>query len=119
MKHFALILPAVLAGMFATGRVCAQEPSAPKQATDIQLLQKQMLEMQASIQQMQAQHTQEIEDLKAQIAAQQKALDDFQKGDYQAALSKVTSIPAVQNLLGEAQKQFPEAAARWWMRRLW
>jgi type VI secretion system secreted protein VgrG len=41
----------------------------------------------------------------------QGALDDFQKGDYQAALGKVTSIPAVQNLLGEAQKQFPEAAA--------
>ncbi|HEY2380030.1 MAG TPA: type VI secretion system tip protein TssI/VgrG [Terriglobia bacterium] len=39
------------------------------------------------------------------------ALDDLQKGDYQAALGKVTAIPAVQNLLGEAQKQFPEAAA--------
>ena len=41
----------------------------------------------------------------------QGAMDDFQKGDYQAAFAKVTSMPAVGNLLAEAQKQFPEAAA--------
>ena len=79
MKLFALILPAVLAGMFATGRVCAQEPGAPKQATDIQLLQKQMLELQAGMKQMQAQHQQELDALKAQLQAQQKVIDDFQK----------------------------------------
>ena len=79
MKHFALILPAVLAGMFATGRACAQEPSAPKQATDIQLLQKQMLEIQAGMKQMQAQHQQELDALKARLQAQQKVIDDFQK----------------------------------------
>ena len=68
MKHFALILPVFLAGMFATGRTCAQEPAAPKQATDIQLLQKQMLQIQAGMKQMQAQHQQELEALKRELA---------------------------------------------------
>jgi hypothetical protein len=57
----------------------AQNAPAPNEQTDVQLLQKQMLEMQASIRQTQAQHAQEIEALKAQVAAQQKALDDFKK----------------------------------------
>jgi type VI secretion system secreted protein VgrG len=39
------------------------------------------------------------------------ALGEFQKGNYRAALAQFGSIPAVKNLLGEAQKQFPEAAA--------
>ena len=79
MKLFTLILPAVLAGMFAAGRVCGQEPAAPKQATEIQLLQKQMLETQAGMKQMQARHQQELDALKAQLQAQQKVIDDFQK----------------------------------------
>ena len=41
----------------------------------------------------------------------QGALNDLQSGDYQAALGRITSIPGVQNLLGEAQNQFPQAAA--------
>ena len=69
MKLFPSLLPIAF---LITGLACAQEPNAPKQDTDIQLLKKQMLEMQASIQQMQAQHAQEIAALKAQIVAQQR-----------------------------------------------
>jgi hypothetical protein len=78
VKH--LIGLALVAGLFGQGLACAQEPSAPKQDADIALLKKQMLETQAAMQQMQAQHQQEIDGLKAQIANQQKLIDDLQKG---------------------------------------
>jgi hypothetical protein len=61
------------------GLVCAQEPGAPKLDTDMQLLKKQLLELQASIQEMQTQHQQEIDALKAQIESQQKIIADIQK----------------------------------------
>ncbi len=79
MKIYTSILPILCVGLFQAGLVCAQEPNVPKQDTDMQLLKKQMLEMQASIQQMQAQHQQEIEALKAQIESQQKTIADIQK----------------------------------------
>lgn len=78
----------------------AQDVPAPNQQTDLQLLRKQMIEMQASIRQMQAQHAQEIDGLKAQVAAQQKALDDFQK----LAGAIVPPLPA-----GPAQSPSPAA----------
>ena len=79
MKTFTSILPILCVGLFAPGLACAQEPGAPKQDTDIQLIKKQMLEMQSGIQQMQAQHQKEIDALKGQIENQQKVIDDFQK----------------------------------------
>lgn len=79
MNIHILFRPMLCLGLITAGLVCAQEPSAPKQDTDLQLLKKQMLEMQASIQQMQAQHQQEIDALKAQIEAQQKVFADIQK----------------------------------------
>ncbi len=39
------------------------------------------------------------------------AMNAVQEGDYNAALQQLQAMPAVQNLLGEAQKRFPEAAA--------
>jgi type VI secretion system secreted protein VgrG len=54
----------------------------------------------------------------AGIAAAQAGLDQakglitaFQAGDTNAALAQLQQIPAVQNLLGAAQAQFPQAAA--------
>jgi hypothetical protein len=79
---------AFVAGLFAAGIACAQEPSAPKQDTDIALLKKQMLETQAALQQMQAQHQQEIDALKTQIENQQKIIADLQK-----AAGAVTTTP--------------------------
>src|SRR4051812_13062541 len=79
MKIHIFILPILCMGLFQAGSIRAQEPASAKQDTDIQLLKKQMLEMQASIQQMQAQHQQEIEALKAQIEEQQKIITDVQK----------------------------------------
>ena len=79
MKIFTFLCPALVAGVIQMGTACAQEPSAPKQETDIQLLKKQMLEMQAGIQRMQAQHQQEIDALKAQLESQQKTIADMQK----------------------------------------
>ena len=38
-----------------------------------------MLELQAGMKQMQAQHQQELDALKAKLQAQQKVIDDFQK----------------------------------------
>ena len=70
MKIHTHILPILLVGLFQTGLTCAQEPSAPKQDIELQLLKKQMLEMQATIDQMRAQHQQEIAALQAQIDAQ-------------------------------------------------
>ena len=72
-------ITSALAFIASASIAVAQNVPAPNQQTDVQLLQKQLLEMQAGIRQMQAQHAQEIEGLKAQVAAQQKALDDFQK----------------------------------------
>ena len=79
MKIYTRILPILCVGMLGADLACAQERNAPKQDTDIQLLKKQMLEMQASVQQMQAQHQQEIAALKAQIDEQQKIIADVQK----------------------------------------
>jgi hypothetical protein len=79
MTIYTRILPILCVGLLGTGLASAQEPNAPKQDTDIQLLKKQMLEMQASIQQMQAQHQQEIAALKEQIEDQQKIIADVQK----------------------------------------
>ena len=57
----------------------AQEPGAPKTDPDIQILKKQLLGMQAAVQQMQTKHEQEIETLKTQMQAQQKVIEDLQK----------------------------------------
>ena len=78
MKIYTSILPVLLAGLFQAGLACAQESNAPKQDADMQLLKKQMLEMQASIQQMQTQHQHEIDALKAQIESQQKIIAEIQ-----------------------------------------
>jgi hypothetical protein len=83
VKHF--IWPALAAGLFQACLACAQEPSAPKQDADIALLKKQMLETQAAMQQMQAQHKEEIDALKAQIETQQKLIEDLQKVSATAA----------------------------------
>jgi hypothetical protein len=77
VNHFIGL--ALVASLFAQGAACAQEPSAPKQDADIALLKKQMIETQAAMQQMQAQHQSEIEALKAQIENQQKLIADLQK----------------------------------------
>jgi hypothetical protein len=69
----------------------AQEAPASKQQTDIQLLQKQMLEMQASMQQIQAQHQQEIDALKKQLGDQQALIDSLQKS---ASTSATPPLPA-------------------------
>ena len=79
MKIYTSILPILCVGLFRAGLVCAQEPSAPKQDTDMRLLKKQMLEMQACIEQMQTQHQQEIGALKTRIESQQKTIADIQK----------------------------------------
>ncbi len=76
----------------------AQDAPAPDRQADVQLLRKQMLEMQASIQQMQTQHAREIEGLKAQVAAQQKALDDFQKTAGAAQSASTLMPPATESL---------------------
>lgn len=91
MRFFPSIFLFATAALLGGARTLAQEPAnAPKTQTDIQLLQKQMIEMQASIQQIQAQHQQEIAALKAQIENQQKALDEFQKG----ATALMPALPA-------------------------
>jgi hypothetical protein len=77
VKLFHFFVP--FAFVASAGFAVAQEVPASKPQADIQLLQKQMLEMQASIQQMQAQHQQELDALKAQISAQQKVIDELQK----------------------------------------
>ena len=94
MKIYTRILPILWVGLFQAGLVCAQEPNAPKQDTDIQLLKKQMLEMQAGIQQMQAQHQQEIAALKAQIDEQQKIIADVQKSAGAAPLPAKNGEPS-------------------------
>ncbi len=81
----------------------AQDAPAPNQQTDVQLLQKQMREMQAGIQQMQAQHAQEIEGLKARLTAQQKTLDEFQK------MTGASAPPLPASAAPSAQKPAPPA----------
>jgi hypothetical protein len=78
VRFFPSIFSITAAALFQAGAAFAQEPS-PKAQTEIQLLQKQMLEMQTGMQQMQAQHQQEIAALKTQVESQQKVIDEFQK----------------------------------------
>lgn len=83
-----------VASLLAAGLACAQEPGAPKQDVDIALLKKQMLETQAAVQKMQAQHQQEIDALKAQIENQQKLIADLQKAPGAAAAPLPDKAPA-------------------------
>ena len=58
------------------------QPSPAQEAksdNDLQVLKKQMLEMQTSIQQLQELHQKELEALKTQIQAQQKTIDELRK----------------------------------------
>lgn len=80
MNIHTLCLPIVCVGLFAAGVVCAQEsPAGPNQRGDLESLKQQMLEMQAHMQQLEAQHQQELAALKAQVEKQQKVIDDLQK----------------------------------------
>ena len=52
-----------------------------------------------------------IPQIQAGLAQAKDAFGDLQKGDYKAALGKLGGMSQVQDLLAEAQKQFPGAAA--------
>lgn len=94
VKNHAL-LPALCAGILQLGTVCAQEsPAAPKQPNDFESLRKQVLEMQGNMQQLQAQHEQEIAELKAQVESQRKLIEDLQKAPPTAAPPLPASTPS-------------------------
>lgn len=95
MNISRFILPISVVFLAAQGAHSAQQPaSARSPAADVQLLQKQMLEIQAALQQTQAQHQQEIDALKAQLAAQQKIIDDFRKTVADTSAPPLPSKPA-------------------------
>jgi hypothetical protein len=83
----------LIAASFARGQEIAP--------TDLELVKKQMLEMQQSIQQMQTQHQSEIDALKKQIAGQQVLIDSLQKS---STASAMPPLPAGKETAKQAQQ---------------
>lgn len=81
-----------MAGIIRAGSLCAQEPATASKSTDgLEPLRKQILEMQASLQEMQTQHQQEVAALKARIDTQQTTIEELQKT---VALTTPPPLPA-------------------------
>jgi uncharacterized protein HemX len=82
-----------MAGIIRAGSLSAQEPATASKSTDgLEPLRKQILEMQASLQQMQTQHQQEVAALKASIDTQQTTIEELQKT---VALTTPPPLPGV------------------------
>lgn len=105
--NIPVIAPAVLClGFFATVAASAQPPpNARQQSGDIESLKQQMLQMQASLRQLQAEHQRELAALRAQVERLQETIADLQRT---AATDVTNPSPAK---AGQATKAAPTPIA--------